>query len=288
MLKHDRFKYAALGSVIGIATSLIFFVWSVPEFRDPYAKIRYAGLHEVKKPQEEDISRLTDDIREFNPWEDTYAQWVMAIISALASGFSIYAVFLVKDTLKATLRAASEAERSANAAFSAVRISEETAERQLRAYMMFQCIVFHEYFEDNNKIRGIEFRSEWRNNGQTPAWNCIVLFEIKVINISDHIDINFIRNAGWNDKLNAGVVGPGVKVISIAQRITINSLKSIVDRRVEIYLIGRVEYVDTFNVKRWTECCMTIEVVKPVEAIANGDTDGCVVFRVVGDHNNAT
>lgn len=56
-----------------------------------------------------DISRLVAAISSFDPWEDTYAQWIMATLSVVATGFSVWAVFLVKRTLSATRDTASAA-----------------------------------------------------------------------------------------------------------------------------------------------------------------------------------
>ncbi len=76
--------------------------------------------------------------RQFSGQGDTLAQWLMALFSAFATGISIWAVFLLKDTLAATRRANALSLRNAQAAETAVEITREASENELRAYVYFE------------------------------------------------------------------------------------------------------------------------------------------------------
>lgn len=104
---------------LGLAlVAIILVVW----FAQPaHEGIATTGQTNVEQSQNNDVSQLVAAIREFNPWADTYAQWLMAFFGMLATGVSIWAVILIRKTLReaqATTKAALEssaAVREANA-----------------------------------------------------------------------------------------------------------------------------------------------------------------------------
>lgn len=67
-------------------------------------------------------------LREFDPREDTYAQWIMAAFAIMATFASVWAVLLLRDTLTATR----DAVRSAD---DAVKVTRELGQVQVRAYV---------------------------------------------------------------------------------------------------------------------------------------------------------
>jgi hypothetical protein len=120
MSKGDRGALFAVGLVVGVALALFFFVWAFPWFSDPHKSTSYchSGDQEcAERGQNNDDTHFW--VRPFYGWlyaEDSLAQWMMACLSIVATGFSIYAVFLVRDTLDANRRAAKAAIDAAQAA----------------------------------------------------------------------------------------------------------------------------------------------------------------------------
>lgn len=66
---------------------------------------------------------------------DTFAQWIMALFGILALFVSVWAVFLLKMTLKSTRDAVEEAKNGTQAANASVSIAQKIGEAQVRAYM---------------------------------------------------------------------------------------------------------------------------------------------------------
>jgi len=114
MFGHNRGTFFAAGLVAGVALVLFFVVWSVPEFRNFEAASQYyenwIAAAKAGKNEKPDDNHFW--LREFIGWvytEDSLAQWIMAIVSAIATGVSLLAVFLVRDTLRENRRATSTA-----------------------------------------------------------------------------------------------------------------------------------------------------------------------------------
>lgn len=99
--------------------------------------------------------------------QDTLAQWTMAFFAMLATGVSIWAVRLLKGTLRATRDAVEQAREANTATRAMVTLSEQTAERQLRAYVTMVGIHLTQ-FEVGKPIK-LEIRM--KNCGQTPAYD---------------------------------------------------------------------------------------------------------------------
>lgn len=91
--KKESSAALSLGFVVGIGFALLFLIWAVPQFRLPIDSRITEEQYGVSWPY-----WLTTLVK----LEDTLAQWLMAIISLLATVASIVAVVLVKRTLDAT------------------------------------------------------------------------------------------------------------------------------------------------------------------------------------------
>lgn len=101
-------------------------------------------------------------------WGDTPAQWIMALFGIVATGISIWAVWLLKQTLKATREAVATTEAS-------VEAMRDGNERMLRAYV---CVTETEIKRENDRvIRALVYVS---NSGQTPARNITSWTKIRV------------------------------------------------------------------------------------------------------------
>lgn len=112
MAKRDKFAYVALGLVAGLAISLLLLVWSVPGFRNPtYHQERQEHV-QYKSGGLDDPVIVTGFWSRYATPQDTYAQWIMAALSIVATGFSMWAVLLVRGTLNETRRQVHAAEKA--------------------------------------------------------------------------------------------------------------------------------------------------------------------------------
>ena len=103
----------AIGLVSGVGLSAAFLVWSFPGFRYPtYQEERYRHATNRQTGEPNPVVRPSF-------WEtytipaDTYAQWLMATLSIVATVVSAWAVFLVRNSLDLNRRA-TEAAVAAN------------------------------------------------------------------------------------------------------------------------------------------------------------------------------
>lgn len=114
----DRGAFFAIGLVLGVALAFAFFVWAFPWFSDPQEEASYC------KPDDQHCAEQYQNredtgfwIRPFYGWihsDDTLAQWIMALFGVIATGVSLFAVIVVRDTLNETRRT-TEAALEANA-----------------------------------------------------------------------------------------------------------------------------------------------------------------------------
>jgi hypothetical protein len=145
----DRGALVALGMML--AAVLVVAVLGAGE--PPNPEITQTGNHQIPSNQHQHVS---ETISAFYPWQDSYAQWLMAFFSVLATGVSFWAVRLVRDTL--------EQSRSATtAAFQANEISREIGRSQTRAYLSVKTI------EAQIESGMLVFYATVENSGQTPA-----------------------------------------------------------------------------------------------------------------------
>lgn len=102
MSHRDKFSYVSLGVVLGLCLSMLFFVWAFPWFSNPLGSKHVLPYTPSKCPH----------WPQFDP-KDTYAQWIMAAVSIVATGVSVWAVYLVRATLQETRNTTDAAIRSA-------------------------------------------------------------------------------------------------------------------------------------------------------------------------------
>ncbi|RWP19276.1 MAG: hypothetical protein EOR00_09215 [Mesorhizobium sp.] len=237
MSNRDRFADAALGVVVGLGIALLFLVWANPEFRDPF---------NIQKRQERTADATAND----NPaqtsrfWDtyatptDTYAQWIAGIAAIASVGVSFWAVRLVRDTLRANTEAVSQA-RAAN------QIAQETAERQLRAYVLpANCNM--EFADNGEPIAHVRIQ----NFGQTPAFDVKTWIHIWVEAFPKAVEFPTPPD---DFQTAQGILGPGFHGTFRHRRelpIGLWELKQIQQKKAAIYVYGLIEYRDCFGQKR--------------------------------------
>ena len=116
MPRGDGSARLAIGFVAGVGIALLFFVWAFPWFRDPSQNASYRERWQQEHAQQEQHSGDPHFwVRPFYGWlyaEDTLAQWLMAVFGVITAGVSLWAVMLVRDTLRANLKAVENAQEA--------------------------------------------------------------------------------------------------------------------------------------------------------------------------------
>lgn len=155
--QRDRGALVALAlALVAILLLALMETTNQPPYED---KIQFSATN---AEQDSDFSRPVPDSREFDPWAETYAQWLMTIFSVFATFISIWAVYLLKETLLSTREAV-------KAADDAVIVAREIGQSQVRAYVSVANMktTFH---APNNKLTGISFTPIIVNYGASPAF----------------------------------------------------------------------------------------------------------------------
>ena len=219
------------GALVALAVALlaiVLVVWIGQPTQDTTAAPKSGN---VEKPDQHDIDRLISAIREFDPWDDTYAQWLMALFGVAATVISYRAVTIVRDTLV-------ESRKATQAAQDAIAVTREIGEAQLRAYLVpEECVL--EYADTWWPTATITFR----NSGQSPADNIAVAagLSLNKKHVSAYITS---RRSELIPKATLGFDGVATHEVALDKSKTIEGL--------ELYVIvgGSVAYTDSFN-RRW-------------------------------------
>ncbi|MDX3973256.1 hypothetical protein [Shinella sp.] len=123
------------------------------------------GTQLTEQQNNDDVSRIVTAIERFDVWDDTFPQWAMAGFSALATIFSVWAVFIVRDTLKETRNAVRAANES-------VAIAQRVGQAQVRAYLQISGGKYEAY------DRMVRLHLDIENTGSSPANSVIMSVEI--------------------------------------------------------------------------------------------------------------
>lgn len=159
MNKGDRGALWALGMALLAIVIIAIFVSGPGD--PPNANIGQPNTAHAEHRQDGDVTKLVSSTDDFRPWRDTYAQWLMAILSIAATGVSIWAVGLVRHTLAETQKA-TKAANETNA------VTREIGEAQVRAYL--SCTgAKYQLFADR-----LECTLSIVNRGQSPASNIVL------------------------------------------------------------------------------------------------------------------
>lgn len=144
-----------------------------------------------------------------------------------------------------TAKTARDAGRSAAAAEATVKVSQETAERQLRAYIHCEMMKFM-YFGD--QIPKVHFTI--KNYGQTPAYGLQSTFVMKYTEASQEMDTPSFDDPHikWE---SLGDVAPGAFIGSLIEvnqpSLTSAQRQNLIQGRAAFYIAGMVIYSDAFK-----------------------------------------
>lgn len=283
MSKHDRGVFFAIGLVVGIAIAFVFFVWSVPGFRNPpYQPVGYSN---TENPETGDYKPIVGS----SFWEiytspsDSYAQWIMAVFSIAATGVSIWAVRLLRDTLIATRAAVRAADDTVN-------VTREIGKAQTRAYLS---VTPNEIppLEGSNLETAQNFTISINNGGQSPAknlrYNAIAEWGRRDITNSDS---DLIDESGKFKNPRLIISAGGTEEIIVDSNITLNDFYM---RETDGYkegpiLYGIIWYEDVFGDEHKFRFFYTIQTRAIITKIPDiGDEVGvCLRFFTSKTHND--
>lgn len=124
--RNHRYAIVALGFLLLAVCLLALFDFTARHYANQEI-IKYQTAY-PKNGDTEDYSPIISSLREFDPREDTYAQWIMATFGIFATFASMWAVWLLFLTLRETRRAVDAAESTA-------RETSRIGQAQVRAYL---------------------------------------------------------------------------------------------------------------------------------------------------------
>lgn len=127
-------------------------------------------LSELEAERQDD-HRSDDDGRTGpSPWYDLVAQSLMALWAFLQLALTAVGIWYIRKTLIETEKAVHEANRATDVAMDAVEVTRQSAERQLRPWMLFQSIEAQPSEDGSFTILVV-----WMNFGQSLAVDVEVL-----------------------------------------------------------------------------------------------------------------
>ena len=131
----------------------------------------------IKENQNADVAQLVAS--SYNPWLDSYAQWLMAALSFVGAGVSVLAVLLLRKTLHETQTATQAAQTSASASVLSARLQQESFERLECPYLFVRIMSVHHpehdiYYPSSNPFGNLTDPNYYvsytfDNFGRTPA-----------------------------------------------------------------------------------------------------------------------
>ncbi len=256
MSQHNKYAFGAIGFVLGVGLALVFLVWSFPGFRNPtYQQDRLYNAKNIETGEDNPVIRPSF-------WEvytsptDTYAQWIMAILSIVATGVSVWAVWLVRNTLEET-RAATKAAIDAS----------DSAREALGAERAWILMLGQSIYHGKNAIHNdvvydelIGFALRFQNFGRTPAINVKSVCTMRIVD--ERHTIPTVEFPPFGNDHDGSTVGPNA-IFSTSSVWTDRSTVDAIKRHEKfLYIFSMIEYEDTFNrtTNRVTNCCFSGEV----------------------------
>lgn len=174
-------------------------------------------------------------------WSE-FSFWLAAFVGTLTLMAAAAAAYYARLAALYTQAGALEAKKSAATGIEAVNISEDTARKQLRAYVCIEeCILIEE--ED---LLFFSAQILIKNYGQTPAYDVKITAKAKTIgsSIFEFFDIS-VSNTQATEPT---ILGPSAAMTkSIYNELQIDELTAITTEICNIFIIGIIEYRDIYN-----------------------------------------
>ena len=160
------------------------------------------------------------------------------IVGAITMGAAICAALFARD-------AAEHTKDGAKAAWAAEKVTRESAERQLRAYIHVSRVEMHQYEVGKHPVFGVEIM----NAGQTPAYEVTINADAAIWQPGH--DLFEVRPS----EVAAFTLGPGLpsgKIERVAHPVSAEEYQAVVQKQVEFHFFGIVRYLDGFGARRET------------------------------------
>lgn len=239
--RHHRYALVAL---LAALTAIVLAAWISSRSGDPADRqVGQPPPPGIQQYQNEDVTRIVAAIRDFDPWEDTFAQWIMAVFAIAATGVSIWAVRLLRDTLQAT-------QEAVRAADDAVVVTREIGQAQVRAYLTIEKATF----EADAMSVGITI---WvKNVGQSPSQRCRVKPSFRMYDPTKGWREARYVYASKNTPGECGVIGVGgvesIFVLWLWTQVAPNSstYDLFLSQNVHFDIGCKIEWMDVFDQKQ--------------------------------------
>ncbi|MCO5146638.1 MAG: hypothetical protein M9895_10750 [Aquamicrobium sp.] len=199
------------------------------------------GYQSVEEYSNKDIAQIVSALREFDPWEDTFAQWLMMGFAALATGVSYYAVRLLDKTLVVTR----DAVRSSD---DAVKVTRKIGRIQTRAYVHITKVKLTNAVGENPPAISVDYE----NFGQSHALRA--RHRMNVTFVFDDNEPN-IPSEPQETKEHGLVLGPSQSraTTRILDEIGTFMLREVVAKGgAMLFVSGRITYDDAFKKRHFT------------------------------------
>lgn len=279
--RRDRGALAALGLTLA---SIVCVAWVTSGAGDPPTEqIRSSDAENAEYPPEQYGPAEGHWLPEFAA-RDTYAQWAMMIFTIAATGVSIWAVRLVRDTLVENRKAVAASEN-------ANEIAREIGHAQVRAYLS---IVPQEPTDIEGLFCWPAVEIVVQNTGQSPAQNAFLQAAIirRPYNFEGHEGEGQTADSDallFNTTFSIGMIGSGAKITKKfrhSRSLTPQDYDAVFDRGDEaLFVIALVRYMDIFGkTEKYSRICVRMidDVSDPT---AKGPRYGWQPTRF---HNDAT
>ena len=214
-------------------------------------------VHAISSQAEtaEDQQNTKDDL---NAQQDM-AFWALCMVGVSLGQLAatIVGIALVYKTLQSTRDAVGEAKQATKAANAAVKVTEDSAERQLRAYVIPETVTIDALEVERPVITTIV-----KNSGQTPAYEVLCIATCKIM-VNGREDFQY----------SGEQIGPMIvaaqgtfTATNVLKQSVINDHKdALVQGTEKAYLYGLLSYIDCFKVKRTCKFRYVLYVRKRLE-----------------------
>jgi hypothetical protein len=214
---------------------------------------------------------------------DGPAQYLMALAAFGALGVSIWAVWILKDTLRATMLAV---RASRHGTQQTIKVVQENAQRELRAYLAVKPIFVNGIAAGQRPV----IIYEVKNTGSTPAYKMKHAAKL-IFGKYPLYTLNILSDEGedapvtvFPGETHQGQTQPQqtISAEQVSQVLTGNEYR--------LFLVGHATYVDAFKNTQTTEFCCVLGGQRLKYSILNPKQDGWsdAFFEFAPFHNEST
>ena len=250
---YDGFRNGtfALGLTVGILLTILA-CYYIPILNGNNGNTEHQTNHsQVNESNYSNGSGARGTDKRFDPWEEGYAQWVMAIFTVVIAGLTGVALCYIKKTADFTNKTLAEASKTAEAAKETVTVTREMSQAQTRAYL--SCIGARCWLAD----RHLFVECTVKNYGQSPAMNVVskLNFDYDAVDNPQSPDSAVSKKS--LDVIGGDYLIPSGAEVPIRYLITkdlvgsddLNAIKEIIDDSRLHFFTAEMSWIDVFDKK---------------------------------------